>query len=435
MVNIGPIKVQFKEAGKGKIGKVRSYSQKFSKDWDEEKKLETFEDIYKTVPLVQAAINYTADLAVGTGYELISEDEGAKKKVDEFLKQQDFTLLMHRVTRHLLVYGNAYLELVRLGEKIVEMKLLHPKTMEVVTSEDNTGEVIGYKQITGPAKTDVVPFDVDEIAHFKWNVIGDSLLGTSAIESVAGVLGIKLEMEKDFRLISHRYAAPQVHYKIGTDSEPATDTQIANFESQLEEHNPEMDLISAHTISADVINPLGSRIGVEEFMKHIENQVIAGLQVPEVALGRGQNITEATAKVQIGIFDRRVKSVQRVLTNQTEALIIRQISEGVRIEFGEFEKEDEDIKVNRLLRLKAGGIVTPEYVAQQLGIDKKFIPEEPEPEVDQVGKPKGNPKDLKGLDDSKTRVSPKKMPVKQMLDDGFYYIKVEDGVISDGSSI
>ncbi len=70
--------------------------------------------------------------------------------------------------------------------------------------------------------------------------------------------------------------------------------------------------------------------------------------MPEVALGLGQNITEATAKVQVAIFDRRVKSIQEVLTSQINTKIIDQITSRpgmVVCEFGEFSKEDEDVKV------------------------------------------------------------------------------------------
>ncbi len=399
----------FREAGKGKVGNVKGYYKFFNTASEISDKLEKYEEIYKKVPLVQAAINYTADLAVGTGYNLISEDASAKMEVYEVLEQQDFGLLSHRLTRHLLVYGNAYVEIVRLGDKIVELKLLHPKDMKVITND--TGEVQGYEQVLGMGKN--IKFTPDEIAHFKWNVIGDELYGTSAIESVVEAINVKLQMEHDLRLISHRYAAPQIQYAIGNGEEPATEEQITEFESQLDNQTPEMDLVTSHLVNVKDIRPISGSIGVEEFLKHIENQVIAGLQVPEVALGRGQNSTEATAKVQLGIFDRRVKAIQRVLTRQTERLIIEPLvgDNTVQIEFGEFEKEDEDVKVNRLLRLKSAGIVTADYVAKQLDIAKKFIPKDTEPKPSNIA-------NVKGVDDSKKDVNPKKMPMRE----GIYYV-------------
>ena len=399
----------FREAGKGKVGNVKGFYKFFNTEAISTDKLEKYEEIYKKVPIVQAAINYTADLAVGTGYSLISEDETAKAKVAEVLDQQDFGLLSHRLTRHLLVYGNAYVEIVKLGNKLVELKLLHPKNM--VVEADDSGEIKGYKQELGMGET--INFSPEEIAHFKWNVIGDEIYGTSAIESVVEAINVKLQMEGDLRLISHRYAAPQIQYAIGTDAEPATEEQITEFESQLDNQTPEMDLVTSHAVKVNTIRPLSGSIGVEEFLKHMENQVIAGLQVPEVALGRGQNSTEATAKVQLGIFDRRVKAIQRVLTRQTERLIIEPLvgDNVVEIEFGEFEKEDEDVKVNRLLRLKSAGIVTSDYVAKQLDIAKKFIPKEPEEKPSNIS-------NVKGVDDSKKDVNPKKMPMKE----GIYYI-------------
>jgi hypothetical protein len=405
----------FKEAGKGVIGNTKGYASAISFGNDYKDNLNAYEEIYKTMPLVQAGINYTADLAVGTGYMLISEDEHAKEVVSEFLDNQEFSLLMHRVTRHVLVYGNAYLELVRLNDKLVELKLLHPKTIKVKVSK--TGDIQGYEQAIGFNQK--IEFTPEEIAHFKWNVIGDSIYGTSVIEAIRSVINVKAQMENDLRLISHRYAAPQIQYKLGSEMEPATAEQITEFNNQLDNQNPEMDLITSHAVEAHVIRPLGTNIGVEGFLSHIENQVIAGIQVPEVALGRGQSITEATAKVQIGIFDRRVKSIQRELSRQSERLIIQEIvTSKVLIEFGEFEKEDEDVKVNRLLRLKAAGVVTSQYVAHQLDIPKKYIPDEIKPING------GGDKALKGLDDSKKDVNPPKRP----LSEGFYYVNTKGDI-------
>jgi len=398
------------ESGKGKVSTVRGFFSSYNSDYNLKKNYDTYERIYKEVPLVQAAINYTADLAVGVGYELLGEDEKKIQKVQEFLEAQDFHMIALRLARNMLIYGNGYVESVRAGSRLVELKILHPKTMSVTLSPDGTGEVVGYRQTVSANKA--IDFTSDEMAHFKMNVVGDASEGTSAIECVRTALATKLQMEADLRLISHRYAAPQVHYKLGNSEEPATEAQIDSFESQLSEQNPEMDLITAHNIDAGVLRPLGSKIGVEEFLSHMENQVIAGLQVPEVALGRGRNITEATAKVQIGIFDRRVKSIQEVLTQQINMLIIDKIVTpgSVKLVFGEFSKEDEDVKVNRLLRLKAAGVVDATYVSWKLGIPVKFIPKE-DPS-------RGGVQALKGLDDRKKDKSPKKAPLKE----GFYYV-------------
>jgi len=280
------------------------------------------------------------------------------------------------------------------------LRLLSPKTM-IVNIDDN-GEVIGYTQVIGNKK---IEFKVDEIAHFKWNVLDDDIYGTSAIKPVVEAIRIKLEMEKDLKLISHRYAAPQVHYILGNKDEPASDDDVDDFEKDLQEIHPEMDLVTDHTVSTEVIRPLERDIGVETFLEHIEQQVIAGLQVPEVILGRAKGSTEATANVTLAAFDRRIKSIQEQERRMIESIYDMIVGKNkVQLHFGELEKEDEDLVVNRLLRLKAAGIVTAEYVAKELGIKKKYIPKEPSREN------KGNLA-LKGLDDTKKDVSPHKRPV------------------------
>ena len=190
------------------------------------------------------------------GYELISEDPREKQKVSEFLDSVNFHVLAHQIAKQLLVYGNSFVELIRVGDQLVDIKMLHPKTMSVELSKDGTGEVVGYKQKVSVSNS--IDFTPNEIAHFYMNVVDDSAVGTSAIECIRSVLGIKLQMEQDLKLISHRYAAPQVHYKLGSSDEPATLSQIDDFENQLNDHNPEMDLITNYNINADVLRPLGT---------------------------------------------------------------------------------------------------------------------------------------------------------------------------------
>jgi len=417
---------------KGKIGYVKNLFSKIVGNDEFKAKAEDYETIYKVVPLVQAAINYTADLAVGTGYKLISEDKEQLKLVDEFLQDQNITLIAHQICRHMLTYGNAFTEIVGIGKNLTELRVLHPKAMDV--SVDNSGNPVGYIQDLGYGKQ--ISFDLEEMAHFKWNVIGDNVMGSSTIEAIRGVLNIKLKMEQTLNLITRRYAAPQILYQFGNDNVSPTDDQITQFKNDLDKHHPEMDFVVPWWIDAKAINPIQNRIGVEEFLKHIENQVIAGLQVPEVALGRGQNSTEATAKVQQAIFDRRVKALQRVLISQFERLVIDRITNEpgvVKIEFGEFIPEDEDLKVNRLLRLKSAGIVTADYVAGQLGIPAKFVPEEPAPEENKGNK--GNSLNIKGVDPNKKDVRPKKAPVETVYSDDRGTVKIKKWEEKYGSSI
>jgi len=399
----------FEKHSKGKVKSVKSgYSQidDISKAMKREKAYALYESYYRRVPLINATVNYTADMATGVGYHLVSDSESDKKKIEEFMTEFDVATIIHRITKQLLIYGNAYLEIVKTGKRITDLKLLSPKTITIITNE--YGDVEEYIQVISNLD-DPIKFSPDEIAHFKWNVISDDTYGTSAIAAVVTNVKIKLSMEHDLSLIAHRYAAPQVHYKIGSDDYPAADSAVDEFESDLAEIHPEMDLVTDHTITSEVIRPLGKSIGIESYVDHIENQIIAGMQVPEVVLGRGKGSTEATANVQLAAFDRRVGSLQKLEAKEIETNLfdIIVLAGSVEIVFGQLEKEDEDVIVNRLLRLKGAGVVSVDYVAMKLGINKKWIPEEePMDDGDDSG-------DLKGLDDTKKDVKPHKEPVSK----------------------
>ena len=115
------------EAGKGKVSAVRGFFSSYGLNDGLTRNYATYERIYKEVPLVQAAINYTSDLTVGVGYELISEDPREKQKVSQFLNSVNFHVLAHQIAKQLLVYGNSFVELIRVGDQLVDIKMLHPK--------------------------------------------------------------------------------------------------------------------------------------------------------------------------------------------------------------------------------------------------------------------------------------------------------------------
>lgn len=214
-----------------------------------------------------------------------------------------------------LIYGNCYCELVKnkLGE-IIKLNLLPPDTMYIKINENQ--EVIGYVQ-----KFDLreeINFPKEEIVHFKWNDSTSPFYGVSELKSVLGTITRLLQYQQDMGEIIHRYAQPIIHWKVGSPEEPATQGQINDFNSLLGNRVVGEDLVTSDAVEGVPVTANLKMIQPDFMIKSLENQLIAGLGVPEIFIRGGESSNKATADVEMEAFDRKVKAVRMAVSFKIE---------------------------------------------------------------------------------------------------------------------
>ncbi len=327
-----------------------------------------YRKIYEEIPVAKNSVDHTADFAVQSGYQL-EGPESAKKKINDFIKRHNFDILMVDILKQMQIFGNAYLELGKnkTGE-IVSVKMLPPEQMYVVVfaGENNDGELKGYKQIIKPGQE--INFNPDEIAHFKWNTASNPFYGVSDLRAVVGILTRLLQFQEDVGEIIHRYGNPIIHWILGSEDSPATKEQVESFKNMLDERETGEDVITSFGVSHEVISSNLKITQPDGMLKHLENQLIAGLRVPEIFIRGGETSNKATADVELQAFDRRVKSIRRAFARIVEDKVFKQISPAsdVTIEFNEMSVETEATKAEMLERLVKSQI-PPELALQMVG--------------------------------------------------------------------
>ena len=146
-----------------------------------------FENLYLKNQDVRIAIDVAVDNILGGGFDIVASGEGQEemiKELKEFSKRIELPRLLYEITRDMLVFGNAFYELVfKEGEGIVDVKNHHPKTIGIVT--DSNGEIKEYVKVE--ADKVVRHFKVEEIAHFA-NAPKKGPYGRSQIELLVPVL-------------------------------------------------------------------------------------------------------------------------------------------------------------------------------------------------------------------------------------------------------
>lgn len=148
-------------------------------------------DMYYNHPIVFAAINKIAKVATHTGFDFVPRDSRSKvrnreyKVCKEFFDQQhDFLSELRKIYRDLLIFGDAYLNVIySRSKKPVRLKRLAPWTIHI--KADRQGHVEYYVQ-KNPMYGDEEPikFSPGEMLHFRIEDPGNDLYGMSLLDPI-----------------------------------------------------------------------------------------------------------------------------------------------------------------------------------------------------------------------------------------------------------
>ena len=294
---------------------------------------ELFEAAYKQVPIIFGALNKTVDFALGPGFYIDSDNKAVVKKINTFMEERNFEIFLRTVTRNMLIYGNAFVEIVGDGKNIEQLIVLDPKY--IFLRRDVHGKVEKYIQYRGNSKP--IEFSTNEIAHFSYNQIGDAIYGTSVLRPLFGsnkvsLLTQFLEMEDAMKILVKRRANAPIHAKIGTDEFPATSADVNTASEELTDLSNKNELVTSHLVSVDVLDFKSTIMDIKPYIEHYENSIIYGLEVPAVLLGRA-NVPEGLANVQMDAYERRIKSLQSFIEQTIEEKIFKKMFPNDHIEF------------------------------------------------------------------------------------------------------
>jgi len=338
--------------------------------------LEEFEKYYQEDPVAKVAVDFLTELIAGVGYYTTAEDERAKQIVDEFAEQVNLDELLVEAVRSMLIYGDAYIEKVWKGRRLVDLQIVPSRTMRV--KRDRHGRITGYVQQVAATKIDFKP---EEILQLSYCRLSGEPYGVSLLKPVLAMLKTKESVVQAMDKILNRYAAPKVLWKVPTDSDAK---RLSELLSSLQ---PDEDPI----VSGDVEpNPLtiDPRARFEFFYEYLDRQIFEGLKAPLLSWLR--NATEASARVMLESVDRHVAGVQRYVKRRVEAEIFRPLVEAAgltevpRLNWGMPRTKLDDLTLDDIAGLVKNYVISPAQAQAwlaKLGFPlEKEEPENGEPE-------------------------------------------------------
>jgi hypothetical protein len=311
---------------------------------------------YERSSLVYNAINNTADFCIQAGFDFDGSAD-AKKKILEWMDKVNFELILRNILIQLQVYGNAYLDI----SDTTFPKLLPPKTMYVQVKKggDDDGKVVGYKQIIDINPNNAIEFTKDEIIHFKINDACNPFYGMSEIKPVLGSLTRYANWTEDLGQILHRFASPFLHWTVGTDDIPGTQAQVDAVTGSIQNRLPGEDFVSSSAIKHEVVQATEGMIQVDNLVKNLQDEIIAGLRIPEIFARGGITSNKAVGDVEMQAFDRKCRALIYVVTMPCEDLLYPKVTSrasNIKMVWNEFSAEGELIRAQRLKFMIDSGI-------------------------------------------------------------------------------
>lgn len=220
-----------------------------------------------------------------------------------------------------------------------------------------------------------IPVHKDKMLHFKLNTGPTGIYGFSYLASAINDNLILQELEKSIAVLAKYKAVPRKVIQYGDKDNPATGEELDDFIIYLESLQRDEDPIVNKPIKADDLSYAGGEINLDYMLQHIRKKLIAGM-APDFLTGFGQDVTRATAQVELISYILAIYSKRRVFLRELEQRIINPWleKEGLEVgqlEFNELDFETKQEKTGRVMQLWTANLIPLNDALEELGKSKK----------------------------------------------------------------
>jgi hypothetical protein len=342
-------------------------------------------DAYYYIPYVARAIDIKQFMIWQMGYDLECDDEPSKKRLTDFLTKIQADTVIRDGNLFALLFGNMYWKIQK--DKKDFLRPLNPIGMGLKL--DSESVVTEYRYEVKMGKVD--RFKPEEILHLKFNAEPWSLFGVSTLRRVLPTVKALLFMEEKLPWIARRRADPLLLVNIGAKDGQVDDESYKRIKDSIINRKPGEDIFNQNQIIESVQEiyqsaSVGGRQTVEPIIAHFVRNLVAGLGVPEPALGFGGTTTMATADYQERILHSEIRAYQRALKRLHESVIfpLEKTSTPVKLIWRPLTEEDKATLSKTLQGEVEHAIVSPEFARKRLGypddarkgvvIDSRLVP-------------------------------------------------------------
>jgi len=272
---------------------------------------EEYHGYYETIPEVNQSANSLADWTCGRGWTA-DQTTTLMLELISGSGEDSFDSIMKDVIVTKKINGDAYMEIVRDGPVILNLKPLNPSRCKTVF--DERGIISKYRVMQGDGTwKDMKRKDIFHVMNRKR---ANQIHGTSIITSAKqDILALK-EAKADYKKLLHR-STIRVCY---IDAQDATTINRVRTEWKEGIDKKEILILPGKRGDFDVVDlPAPNPETFLAPIRYYEDKIFRNLGVPKVILGGSQEYTEASSKVGYLTFEQVYATEQRELEADIKA--------------------------------------------------------------------------------------------------------------------
>ena len=200
----------------------------------------TYMNVYLSDPIVRSLIDLPCLYAVKDGYDIVTEDEQLREKIEKMFVDINIDMTIYGWLRNARIFGSGYLEWT--GDNLV---LRSSQNMYVKRNEH--GQVMWYYQSVGADQEDV-RFNPDEIIELQNNPFDDYAYGLSDIHTILYLVDLKDYAECDIGAALNKYAVSRFDISCGLPDMPYGPDKINEIVETFNTLEPGEDIIHGNDI-------------------------------------------------------------------------------------------------------------------------------------------------------------------------------------------
>lgn len=264
--------------------------------------------VIRADPVVKGAIITMVDSVLEGGWRIEAKDGKSRtKELEKKLKEVKFDLVLRKALFNLILYNNAYIEIVKKNGELSDLNVLETTLMEI-KSLDN-GDVIEYTQNVGGRNTP--SWKPENIVHIKLDEISSNVFSDDNIQVLWDTILIKDAVRDWLKWFFQTNQMRGIFSIKGANA-----TKVKEFVSYLKA--AEKDKTKPHIIEGEVSYSLlnnfseqGKTLG--ELLDWCDMQIMILLQVPPIAVGKADSSGRSNSVEQNSAMHTRVNNIHELL--------------------------------------------------------------------------------------------------------------------------
>lgn len=264
------------------------------------------------------AFRVKRNLFLKEGFEIVSHNPIKSKYIKERLRQFEFATqkplpkLLSETIDSLIRCSNAFWVKAR-NEKASGGKkrifknkeispvsgyfLLPAETIQI--KRDGYGTVKKYRQcVYGKEEVD---FNPEDVIHFYFDKREGFSIGVPSITPVKDDIRALRRIEENVEMLIYQHLFPLFHYKIGTESSPASTgesgvSEVKEVQYKVERMPADGCWVTSERHEIKAIGAASPPVDPEKIMNHFKQRIFTGLGVSPVDMGEGGTSSRSTAQ-------------------------------------------------------------------------------------------------------------------------------------------